>query len=95
MNTITAAPSHPSMLETLLCIGLVALLSLGVWSIFTSLPAYGGIPTPPPITQTLVAQPAPVCFDRTREQVIAQGAEAGCPTDPAAYHAATLHQVNG
>ena len=94
-TSINTAPSHPSMLETFLCLGLVALLSVGGWSMFASMPAYGGQPTPFPITQSLVAQPAPVCFDRTREQVIAQGAEEGCPTDPSAYHAATLHQVNG
>ena len=28
---------------------------------------------------------APLCFDRTREQVEAEGAEVGCPTDPSVY----------
>jgi len=28
---------------------------------------------------------APLCWDRTREQVEAEGAEVGCPTDPSVY----------
>jgi hypothetical protein len=31
----------------------------------------------------------PICFDHTREQVIADGAPTGCPTDPMAYASAT------
>ena len=31
----------------------------------------------------------PICFDHTREQVIADGAPAGCPTDPMAYASAS------
>jgi type II secretory pathway pseudopilin PulG len=30
----------------------------------------------------------PICFDNTRERVIADGAPAGCPTDPMAYRSA-------
>lgn len=90
------APGGHSLFEAFLVIVLLGMLSAGAWSLFGQLPAYGGQPTPPPEnTQVLVAQPAPLCFDRTREQVIAQGAEAGCPTDPMAYKPATLHQVQG
>ncbi|BFI96294.1 MAG: hypothetical protein RSP_18040 [Rhodanobacter sp.] len=97
MNTnasFSMAPSHPSMLETFLGLALVTLLSAGAWSLFSSLPAYGGQSTPPPTVQFAVPAPAPMCFNLTREQVQAQGAEPGCPTDPMSYRPATLHQVN-
>ena len=95
MNTqasFSLAPSHPSMLETFLGLALVTLLSAGAWSMFSALPAYGGQPTPPPVTQPLVAQPAPICFNHTREEAVDQSAafEAdvarGCPSDPMAYN---------
>lgn len=98
MNTQTSfslAPSHPSMLEAFLGLALVTLLSVGAWSLFSSLPAYGGQPTPQPTVQFAVPAPAPMCFNLTREQVQAQGAEPGCPADLMAYRPATLHQVNG
>jgi hypothetical protein len=87
------------MLETFLCLGLVALLSVGGWSMFSSLPAYGGTPMPPPVTQPLVAQPAPICFNHIREEAAAQTAafEAdvarGCPSDPMAYKPGSSRQV--
>ncbi len=90
------APGGHSLFEAFLVIVLLGMLSAGAWSLFGQMPAYGGQPTPPPEnTQVLVAQPAPLCFDRTREQVQAQGAEAGCPTDPMAYHPATLRANQG
>ena len=90
------APGGHSLFETFLVIVLLAMLSAGAWYVFGQMPAYGGQPNPPPVTApVLMAQPAPLCFDRTREQVQAQGAEAGCPTDPMAYRPATLRQVQG
>lgn len=101
MNTSTThyaatAPAGHSMLETFLGLCLITLLSAGAWSLFASMPAYGGQPTPPPVTTIIAAPaPAPLCWNRTREQVQAQGAEAGCPTDPMAYRPGTLRQAQG
>ncbi|WP_233842246.1 hypothetical protein [Dyella sp. 2HG41-7] len=90
------APGGHSLFETFLVIVLLAMLSAGAWYVFGQMPAYGGQPTPPPVNTLVMAPaPAPLCFDRTREQVIAQGAEAGCPTDPMAYHPATLRANQG
>jgi hypothetical protein len=95
------APSHPSMLEAFLGIALVTILSLGAWSLFTSMPAYGATPTPSAsVTQTLPTPP-PACFNHVREQVLAQDPQTmvdiarGCPPDPMAYAAGTLRQVQG
>lgn len=95
MNTnvsFSAAPSPPSLLETFLCLALVTFMGVGVWSLFSSLPPYGGQPTPPPVTQPLVAQNVPMCFNHTREEAMAQSADfmsdvaRGCPSDPMAYN---------
>lgn len=96
---IDASP-HPSMLETLLTLGLLALLSVGAWNLFASMPAYGATPSAhAPVVAAAVATPPPACFNHTREQILAQDAQAmadiarGCPSDPMAYSSATLHQV--
>jgi hypothetical protein len=103
MNPTTAhytatAPAGNNLMETFLGLCLITLLSAGAWSLFASMPAYGGQPTPPPGTTIIAAPapaPAPLCWNRTREQVEAEGAEAGCPTDPMAYRPATLRQAQG
>lgn len=93
----TAAPVSgfgTSLQEIVICTFLVAALTTLVWTLFSSLPAYGTQVTPPIASQILVSPPPPVCFDHTREQVQAEGAPQGCPTDPMAYHRATLRQIN-
>lgn len=94
-----SAPGGLNLFETFLGIMLVCLLSAGAWSLFSSMPAYGGQPTPPPVTQTKVAVPPPLCFNHTREDVINRDVltmtdiAAGCPSDPTFYRPATIRQV--
>ncbi|BFI94978.1 MAG: hypothetical protein RSP_04880 [Rhodanobacter sp.] len=91
LHTAATSPAGNNLLETFLGLCLITLLGAGAWSLFASMPAYGGQPTPPAATAHFsVPALAPLCFDRTREQVLAQGVEAGCPTDPMAYRPVTL-----
>jgi len=99
MNTTIQArpafngPAGTSLFEIFLCICLITLMIGGTWALFASMPAYGGQqPTSPAVTFQVAAL-APVCFDHTREQVQAQGAPQGCPTDPMAYHPATFRNA--
>lgn len=95
------APAGASLMETFLGLCLVTLLGGGAWSLFASMPAYGGQPTPPPVAQVVVALPAPVCFNHTRQEAQAQtpafqaDVARGCPSNPMAYNPATLRQVQG
>lgn len=83
-----------SLQEILICIFLIAALNALVWNIFSSLPAYGGQPTSALAVQMHLPPVQPNCFAHTREQVESEGAPQGCPTDPMAYHRATLRQIN-
>lgn len=86
------APAGASLMETFLGICLITLLGAGAWSLFARMPAYGGQPSPPPVAQTAIALPPPVCFNHTREEAVARSVafEAdvarGCPVDPMAYN---------
>jgi hypothetical protein len=100
-QSFNSAPAGFGMQETCLCFALVAALSAMSWGLFSQMPAYGAQPTTHAVTVAPVAAPTPMCFNHTREQVIAQEAQtmadiaAGCPRDPMAYRQATLRQVNG
>lgn len=92
-----AAPAGRSLFETFLVIVLLTLLTSGAWSLFTSLPAYGGQSAQAPAPTYTVHQAGPNCFAHVREEATARTASfltdvaRGCPEDPAAYNPATLH----
>lgn len=95
------APAGHSLFETFLVVCLLTIMGAGAWSLFASMPAYGGPqPTPPPVfTQQVAVQP--VCFNHTRQDVLAQDPQtmadiaAGCPSDPMAYNPGTVRQSQG
>ena len=91
-NAAPASGFGTSLQEIVICMFLVAALTALVWTLFSALPAYGAQPTQPPVVQVQPTSLAPICWDHTREQVQAEGAPQGCPADPMAYRAATLHQ---
>lgn len=49
---------------------------------------------PQPAVTTVIAGPAPLCFDHSREWIIANGAPQGCPTDATAYSPASSFRVH-
>lgn len=83
---LTPAPST-SLFEVILCIAVATAMAIGVWNLFASMPAYGGDQGVAPAQAYVLPHLAPLCFDKSREQIEASGGqvEAGCPTDLSIY----------
>jgi hypothetical protein len=85
---IVLAPApHTSLFEVFLCVIVTACMGLGMWNLFASMPAYGGEQDLAPAQAYVAPHLAPLCFDKSREQIEAGGGvvEAGCPTDLSIY----------